>query len=294
MGKIYIVAGHGAGDPGAIGNGYQEADVSRRIANSLKNKLSNAILYPTERNLYKTKDYSFFEKGGYVIEIHLNSAEAIATGTELLIKTGFIADATDKAIYNAMTPFFAARGIKTKSDLANMNNFANRGVKYSLLEICFINNANDMKTFEANYNKIINNLAFALGGTSISTQEIAETPSNTITKKGDFDNMNTEQKESTIRDIYAQVLGRLPSQSEVDSWIKKINSGTSFLNIYYGFLNSDEGRNLFIREKYHHLLDRNPDTAGLKSWKNNMANGTRTWQVLQGFLNSAEYKNKKK
>lgn len=167
MGKIYIVAGHGAGDPGAIGNGYQESDLTRKIANDLYNRLKdkNIVLYPTSRDLYRSKDYGYFTNADYVLEIHFNSAaNTSANGTELLIKQGYQPDNRDKAIYNAVAPYFSKRGIKTSNALANMNQFAKRGIGYSLLEVCFICNSNDMATFNQNYNAIIDNLVVALGG----------------------------------------------------------------------------------------------------------------------------------
>jgi hypothetical protein len=167
MSKIYIVAGHGAGDPGAIGNGYKEADLTRRMAKDIVARIGDkAVLYPVNRDLYRAKDYSFFTNADYVLEIHFNSASNhAANGTELLIKQGFTPDNMDKSIYNAVSLFFAKRGIKTSSALANMNQFAKRGISYSLLEVCFICNANDMQKWERNYETIINNLVGALTGT---------------------------------------------------------------------------------------------------------------------------------
>lgn len=34
--KLYIIAGHGAGDPGACANGYQEAERVRALAKRIK------------------------------------------------------------------------------------------------------------------------------------------------------------------------------------------------------------------------------------------------------------------
>lgn len=93
----------------------------------LKISGKDVVLCPVERNLYKTKDYNFFEKGTYVVEIHFNAAAITAAGTELLIKTGYTADATDNAIYNHVATIFKGRGIKQQSDLGNMNNFTKKG-----------------------------------------------------------------------------------------------------------------------------------------------------------------------
>ena len=54
--NILLIAGHGQGDPGAVGNGYKEAELVREIATSLKSKLSayaNVDLFDTSKNMYK-------------------------------------------------------------------------------------------------------------------------------------------------------------------------------------------------------------------------------------------------
>ena len=37
--KILLISGHGAGDVGAVGNGYREADLTREVVNLLAPKL---------------------------------------------------------------------------------------------------------------------------------------------------------------------------------------------------------------------------------------------------------------
>lgn len=170
MSKTYLIAGHGAGDCGAAGNGYQEADLTRKIANSLYGILKNQIevaLYDTSKNLYKSKDYSSFESDSRVVEIHLNSAtNTEAKGTEILVKTGLTPDSVDTALLNAMAKYFKNRGVKYSSTLGNMNNFATLGINYVLIEVCFICNASDVSILINQYDSIIADIATALGGTA--------------------------------------------------------------------------------------------------------------------------------
>ena len=54
--NILILNGHGAGDSGALGNGYKEADLTRELADLVVSKLNTyakVYRYPRERNAYK-------------------------------------------------------------------------------------------------------------------------------------------------------------------------------------------------------------------------------------------------
>ena len=41
--KLYIIAGHGAGDCGAVGNGFQEAERVRALAQKIKDFGGDAV-----------------------------------------------------------------------------------------------------------------------------------------------------------------------------------------------------------------------------------------------------------
>ena len=77
--NILLIAGHGAGDPGAIGNGYKEADLVRELLSKIKSILdpfSNVTVFDTTKNMYrhlksgKTFDFSPFD---YILELHFNA-----------------------------------------------------------------------------------------------------------------------------------------------------------------------------------------------------------------------------
>lgn len=54
MAKLFLIAGHGAGDPGACGNGYTEAERVRVLAERIKVLGGgNVMLADTSRNWYK-------------------------------------------------------------------------------------------------------------------------------------------------------------------------------------------------------------------------------------------------
>ncbi len=53
MAKLFVIAGHGAGDPGACGNGYSEAERVRALAQRIKTLGGNNVtLGDVNRNYY--------------------------------------------------------------------------------------------------------------------------------------------------------------------------------------------------------------------------------------------------
>ena len=53
MAHLYVIAGHGAGDSGAVGNGYTEAERVRALANRIKALGGdNVTLGDVNRNYY--------------------------------------------------------------------------------------------------------------------------------------------------------------------------------------------------------------------------------------------------
>lgn len=156
--KILLISGHGAGDPGAIGSGYKESDLTREATNILYGKLKAYDLgvtrYPTNHNAYEDNKKSnmqvSFASYNLVIEVHFNSYNKKAHGTETLYKAASIKPLAEK-VTDAIASFgFTDRGVKKRTDLLNMNTCYRKGVSYILIETCFIDNAEDMKRYKTN------------------------------------------------------------------------------------------------------------------------------------------------
>lgn len=83
--KILLIAGHGTGDSGTVGNGYEESDLTREFAALLIKKLDSyceVTLANTNRNWFEflgDNQYDFSEYD-YALEIHFNS------GGKLVVK----------------------------------------------------------------------------------------------------------------------------------------------------------------------------------------------------------------
>ena len=171
--KILLIAGHGQGDPGACANGYKEADLVREIAPKLKNKLSayaNVDVFDMNKNMYKflkAGNAFNFKNYDYVFELHFNAGvndtkgNGKTTGTEILVHPSEKGTTVEKAIVNNISALgFKSRGVKTRSDLQNMNVCKKRqGVSYALLETCFIDDKDDMKLYVAKKDAVITAIA---------------------------------------------------------------------------------------------------------------------------------------
>ena len=169
MAELYIICGHGAGDPGATGNGYNEAELVRALGKKMKKLCgSNVVLLDVKRNWYADKGVSSypFPKDAIVYELHLDSSSSSsAKGGHVIIKKGIKADKYDKKIAKFITGMFPGRSasIVGRNDLANINRAALRGINYRLIECCFISNKNDVKKFNDNIDKIAKGLIECAG-----------------------------------------------------------------------------------------------------------------------------------
>lgn len=153
MTKLFIIAGHGAGDPGAVGNGYQEAERVRALAQRIKDFGGNAVLLSDfERNYYKDNGISnlTISKDYKILELHMDSSEsASAKGGHVIIYGEYKADKYDEKLAEFISSIFPGRSktIVGRTDLANPKRAAKKGYNYRLLECGFISNADDIQTF---------------------------------------------------------------------------------------------------------------------------------------------------
>ena len=169
--KVLLIAGHGAGDSGAVGNGYKEADLTRKIVAALEPKLKKYCsvgVYPTSRNAYDDVQNGTFANhvpGGiksynYVFEVHLNSSaddpdgNGVTTGTEIYITSAEEGYTVETAILeNVCSMGFRNRGVKRK-DFSVIATCKNYGVSSALLESCFIDDQDDVDLLVPNIDKL--------------------------------------------------------------------------------------------------------------------------------------------
>ena len=168
--RILLIAGHGAGDPGAIGNGYEEADVVRDIVARVKPLLSRYAevdVFDTSKKmsnyLYKGNKFDFTTYQ-YVFEFHLNAfkkdevGDGKNNGTELIVHTSEGTVGVESKILDNMAELgFTNRGVKRKNDLIVANVCkGQQNVSYALMEVCFIDDIDDMTLYNMKKQEIIN------------------------------------------------------------------------------------------------------------------------------------------
>ena len=160
-----MISGHGAGDSGAVGQyggrTYQEADETRAMTQLLAKALAGACevtVYPTERNAYS--DYKAgvlaktaqFRQYDYVLEVHFNAlrqddGDGKTKGVECYVTTSEAGTGVEEAICREVAALgLTNRGVKRKN-WSVIQTAKTAGVSSALLEVCFIDDADDMAVY---------------------------------------------------------------------------------------------------------------------------------------------------
>ena len=187
--NVLLIAGHGAGDPGAVSGSWKEADETRSVVSNLDTQLAgicNVDIYPTERNAYKDvkagtvavkwSDYD------YVLEVHMNASKASepddkTKGVECYVTTSEGGISVEEAICkNIASLGLTNRGVKRKNyDVIQAARSA--GVSSALLEVCFLDDPDDMDIYQANKTAIATAIAAGIvSGFGIQAQPPAPEP----------------------------------------------------------------------------------------------------------------------
>lgn len=166
---LVLICGHGENDPGACGNGYQEAERVRALAQVIKNYGGDEVIIgDTSKNWYKRGmiNNNNIPKGALVLELHLdNSKNPSPKGGHVIIDADFEPDKYDKALAEFISGMFPGRSevIVKRNNLANPNRAQAHGINYRLLECCFISNANDIKKFNTEIDKLAKGILRSFG-----------------------------------------------------------------------------------------------------------------------------------
>jgi len=158
---IYISAGHhfnpAGADPGAVANGYREADLTRELRDLITEELDRlGVKYITDKDSETLQQYLSRIKpgsGSVLCDLHFNAAGPSAQGVEVLVRND--ADELSRSLAKKMcdmavtTCGFKNRGVKTEADshrgrLAVLNTASGISV---LPEICFISSKEDLKKY---------------------------------------------------------------------------------------------------------------------------------------------------
>ena len=174
--KLLVMAGHGRNvdgswDPGAVGCGYQEADLTRELTKLIK-KAADAAGLPCDvapdRN-----HYSFFKAGGkydvtrynYVLEVHFNANSNTDTwgdgkkkGSMVYIDRSETGHSVEDAILSKLYSIGSVqawdgvvvtqRQENYKNGLMVQNAIRRQGVSHAVLETCFITDMDDVQWYQ--------------------------------------------------------------------------------------------------------------------------------------------------
>lgn len=188
MATHLIVYGHGAGDPGAGGNGTNERDFNRKTLHPHIKKWADRskhkfVFYDITGNkdLYQdtAKGWGVFSmtsrQYASITEIHEDAASASATGGHVIINKSFKPDGHDlklAAIVKKIVEWWGSvkhtQGISYRNNLLNLNIAAQRGINYRLMELGFITSKTDMDKIKKNLDTYAKGIVEGITGETLT------------------------------------------------------------------------------------------------------------------------------
>ena len=276
-----VICGHGQGrtgyDPGAVNRSLNitESEKVRELASLMKPHATKTH-FITDKNVYDFKNIVSISKGyESVTELHFNSFNGQAYGTEVLIKDGFKPDSLDIGLKNVLEKYFKTRGFKFVDWLYNANAMANTGISYRLIEVCFIDNNADMAIYEKNKHVIARELMEVIEGRKIS-ENPKPTPKPTTKAQASVSGLGIEQlATNTVNGAYGN------GEERKKKLGKLYDSVQIVINERYKAISASESHRLLAKEVL----------------KGNLGNGDERkknlgsyYNTVQGLINSGQVK----
>ena len=208
MRTLFLSAGHGGTDVGAVGNGYKEADLTveiRDLVNKYLLKLGIKSITDDNRNAL-AQTIRFFQnkitKDSILVDFHWNAFTETSTGTEVLVPAQPTElekrIATDLSKVIADTLKIKNRGVKTELQSARGRlGWMRLTGENILIETCFISNPNDMKSYHSNKEKLAESIANVLANYILDKKK----GNIYIVKKGDSLSKIAKENKTTVEKI---------------------------------------------------------------------------------------------
>lgn len=187
--KLYVIPGHGAGDPGAGGTldgvSYDEAERVRVLASRIKELGGDAVeVSDPARNAYRESGLLNWDipDGAQVVELHMDAADGTARGGHVIVKEGIGTDEYDEALAAMVSGMFPGRAesLRGVTWLKDANQANVRGVPYRLVENGFIDNKSDLAKFNASVDELARGYLKAFGIGAGETSEKTEQPAQVV------------------------------------------------------------------------------------------------------------------
>ncbi len=245
MPKLFYIAGHGAGDPGATGNNYEEWERVRALGRRLKAiGGENVMLGDFNRDYYADNGISTLNlpKDYCILEGHMDAGPASARGGHVIINAGFTADKYDSALAAMLARILPGRAnmIVGRNDISNPSRAAAKGYNYRLVEFGFITNAEDVRIFNSRMDEIACGVldAFGIGKLKSDLEEEDEDMREIIQAKSGrgqyyFDGyslhgFSSEAEKKVIMDMYKRHTGKdlkthVYSDADFDKLVKVLS-----------------------------------------------------------------------
>lgn len=234
--KVLLIAGHGAGDPGACALGYQEATETRKMANAVAPLLAaygvDVVKFDQSKNAYDVLRY-----GGslplsgvdYVIEFHLNAGvgdtggNGKTTGTEILVHGSEGGTSVEEKMLAKICALgFKNRGVKRRNDLLVQNTVTNAGISHALIETCFIDDKDDMQLYAAKFSSIAQAIADGVAeGFGLTDNNVGNMEGKDMTKEDVLKIIADEEAKTTYNSVDELPFGADVVQVLIDKGIIK-------------------------------------------------------------------------
>lgn len=245
--KIYLDAGHGGNDPGAVSAKREEEDDVLKLVLAVGKKLladySNVkVGYTRKTDIYEspTKKAQDANNWGadYFFSFHRNSAGATARGCETLVysNTGIVKELASELNDTMKEVGFKNRGTKVRKELAVLNK---TNMPALLLEVGFISNKADNKLFDDKFDLIVEKIVGVIGDVLNLEKKAVKTTSVSAFKNGAYNKNVTITKDKcpvrSARSSASKLLGRLEKGKKVKVlYILKNSAGNYWGSIDYG------------------------------------------------------------
>lgn len=161
---VFPSAGHSNADPGAVANGFKEAELTKELRNMVAERLKAANhRFIADKDDERNRQYQGRIKpgnGSVLLDIHFNAGPPSATGTEVIVSNS--ANANSKAFAKELVD-----GASRILGIRNRGVKGERGSQHSrigilhlgagiaaLAEVCFITNEQDIAAYQVNKERL--------------------------------------------------------------------------------------------------------------------------------------------